>query len=88
MVVKVLFTKETGSTALSSEDVWAHLQEHVRGTHTPFTDENVAECTDWDKVKKYYKLNGAMALKEAAEGRAKEKEIEMLVLGAMALRGL
>ncbi len=87
MVVKVLFPTEADSKVPSRDDVWAHLQEHVRGTHTPFTDQNVAGCTDMDKVKKYYKLNGAVALK-GVDGRAKEKEIELLILGAMALRGL
>lgn len=54
----------------------------------PFTDEEITKTTDWSKVKKYYKLNGAPSLNNIKDEQAKLKESEMLVLGAMALRGV
>lgn len=63
------------------------MEENVEGGITPFTDEEIQKCTDPDKLKKYYKLNGAAVLNGLKES-ARQKEIEILVLGAMALRGL
>ncbi len=67
--------------------MWAHLAAQVQGTVVPFTDENIEKCTDMAKVNKYYKLNGALAL-DVKGAAAKRAEAEVLVLGAMALRGL
>lgn len=53
----------------------------------PFSDDEIARTTDWAKVKKYYKLNGAPALNIKDE-QAKLRESEMLILSAMALRGV
>lgn len=60
----------------------------MEGTAVPFTDEELAKTTDWAKIKKYYKLNGAPALDAIKDTQAKLKEAEMLVIGAMALRGV
>lgn len=68
--------------------MWAHLSQHVEGTAVPLTDEEIAKTTEWAKIKKYYKLNGASALNTIKEDQARLKESEMLVLGAMALRGV
>ncbi|KAL8399573.1 hypothetical protein RB594_000098 [Gaeumannomyces avenae] len=85
VAVKVL---TAGGTA-TADDVWAHLCASVEGTAVPFTDENVALCTDWAKVRKYYKLNGAAALAGIKDDEgARRRDEEMLILGAMALRGV
>lgn len=60
----------------------------MEGTAVPFTDEELAKTTDWSKVKKYYKLNGAPALNNISDDQAKRKETEILVISAMALRGV
>lgn len=65
-----------------------HLSQNVEGTPVPFTDEELAKITDWSKVKKYYKLNGAPALNNIKDEQAKQKETEVLVISAMALRGV
>ena len=54
----------------------------------PFTDEEIAKSTDWSKVSKYYKLNGAPALKNIKDEKERLRETEMLVLSSMALRGV
>lgn len=72
----------------TADDVKAHLSQHVQGTAVPFTDEEIARTTDWSKIKKYYKLNGAPALSSIKDEHARLRESEMLVLSAMALRGV
>lgn len=59
----------------------------------PFTDAVIAQSTDWAKVRKYYKLNSGVAVLDAIpkgpEGDERRRtEVETLVVGAMALRGL
>lgn len=88
IVIKILFPTNDKLQPPTTQDVRAHLSQHVHGTAVPFTDEEIAKTTDWSKIKKYYKLNGAPALNNIKEEQAKRKESEMLVLGAMALRGV
>jgi len=64
-----------------------HLTEAVQGTLTPLTDAELADCTDWPKVRKYYKLNAAPTL-DGKDEEGKTKEMGLLALGGMALRGL
>ncbi|KAI6383089.1 hypothetical protein MCOR25_000277 [Pyricularia grisea] len=89
IVLKVLFpAEEAKDAAPSPEDVWAHLCANIQGTALPFTDESISPLTDWAKVRKYYKLNAAPALAGLKDEDTKRKESEMLILGAMALRGV
>lgn len=89
IIVKVLFPTEDASTpAHSPADIWTHLCANVQGTAVPFTDESIGPMTDWAKVRKYYKLNAAPALVALKNEDAKRKESEVLILGAMALRGV
>lgn len=80
MVIKV-------APASSADAIQAHLAANVTGQQQSATDDNLAPATDLTKVKKYYKLNGLPWL-DALEESEKRKEMETLVLGAMALRGL
>ncbi|OLN86598.1 EKC/KEOPS complex subunit [Colletotrichum chlorophyti] len=75
-----------GSSSLTAEEVEKHLTEHVQGTPVPFTDESIATCTDWPKVRKYYKLNGLAWLDAIKDETERREQLETLVLGAMALR--
>ncbi|CAK7563049.1 MAG: hypothetical protein SEPTF4163_000906 [Sporothrix epigloea] len=82
LVVKVLLDDITAAP------VWQHLAANVEGTAVSLTDTAaLAQCTDLARVRKYYKLNGVEALSKST-GEAQRHETEMLVLGAMALRGL
>ncbi|KAG9254780.1 kinase binding protein CGI-121-domain-containing protein [Emericellopsis atlantica] len=77
---------ENGSP--STEQIAEHLAKNVEGTQVPATDEKLASTADMSKVFKYYKLNGLNWLDKIKDHSAKQKEVEMLVVGAMALRGL
>lgn len=95
LVIKVL--DPSGATSISD-----HLSASIQGTPIPFEDAEIAKITDVTRVKKVYKLNNVPSLggggggkktngvvngvggRSGEEGR---KELEVLILGAMALRG-
>ena len=87
----VVVIKIVTDTSRTRADIEQHLAQNVQGTPVPLTDDAVAACTDVGKVKKYYKLNGVASLAGSPKDQAtpeKRREAEVLVLGAMALRGL
>lgn len=88
IVVKVTFPTESQPQATSGDQVWKHLEESVEGTAVPVTDENLASAADLPKIRKYYKLNGLSWLDGIKDDAVRQKEMETLVVGAMALRGL
>lgn len=79
---------EASSQILSAEEIWQHLKDNVQGDAVPVTDENIAAVTDLPKVRKYYRLNGLNWFENIQDEQAKRREMEMLVLSAMALRGV
>ncbi|KAK3904554.1 kinase binding protein CGI-121-domain-containing protein [Staphylotrichum tortipilum] len=68
--------------------IWDHLKEHVQGTPTPLTDAEIAQATEWPKVRKYYRLNGVPLLDRLADPQEKLRQSEQLAIMGMALRGL
>lgn len=82
------FPTEASSETLSSDDIWQHLQENVQGEPAILSDEALLHVTDLAKVRKYYKLNGLNWLDNIKDDKAKRAELESLVLGGMALRGV
>ncbi|KAL2159393.1 hypothetical protein VTH06DRAFT_2397 [Thermothelomyces fergusii] len=92
IVVKVVPPPaETGgaSTPIQTQQaIWDHLSQHVHGTPTPLTDAELAQTTDWPKVRKYYRLNGVPALDRISDEQEKRRQSEKLALMGMALRGL
>ncbi|KAI0451976.1 kinase binding protein CGI-121-domain-containing protein [Xylaria acuta] len=78
----------SAETPLTAQDVETHLRTHVQGKSVPFTDEMLSELTDWGRVRKYYKLNGLGWLDGFKDEAAKNRELDMLVMGGMALRGV
>lgn len=87
LVVKILFPTDAQPQPPTADAVWQHLSANVQGTAVPFTDDEIAAATDWAKIRKYYKLNGP-ALSAIKDEQARRDEAEMLILGAMALRGV
>ena len=83
VVVKVA---DNGSP--STEQIAEHLATNVEGAQVTATNDALASSTDMSKVSKYYKLNGLNWLDRIKDHAARQKEAEMLVVGAMALRGL
>ncbi|KAJ8127786.1 hypothetical protein O1611_g5851 [Lasiodiplodia mahajangana] len=98
VIIKVLVTLPAPSSAteldtsakhpLTAQDVEEHLRTHVQGRPVSFTDETLAESTDWARVRKYYKLNGVSWLDAIKDPAAKTREMNMLIMGGMALRGV
>ncbi|KAI6082837.1 hypothetical protein F4821DRAFT_263518 [Hypoxylon rubiginosum] len=87
IIAKVLITPQTTLTPSALNE---HLLAHVKGMPVPFTDEalQAEQLTDWAKVRKYYKLNNVGWLDGVKDETEKRREMEVLVLGGMALRGL
>lgn len=97
----MLVIKLSTSPAVTQETVKAHMEANFQGECVPFCDENLRAMTDLQRVRKIYKLNApvpnasrrievhsdnSMNVRtedEAAIG----KELEMSILGSMALRG-
>ncbi|KAI0352537.1 CGI-121-domain-containing protein [Trametes cingulata] len=59
----------------------------VDGTLTPLNE--LARITDWASVKKYYKLNGEPAVKDAAKDPARERAIvDEIVTSSVAMKSV
>ncbi|KAF7919803.1 hypothetical protein EAE99_008348 [Botrytis elliptica] len=94
LVVKV-------APASSASQISERLSSVIEGEPVPFDDESLASMVDIARVKKLYKLNvtgggggkkgganGVNGVNGKVESKADErKELEVMVLGAMALRG-
>ena len=79
-----------------------HLSANLEGTMVDFNESNISRLTDMGRVKKIYKMDDKMSGKEGRKKHSSQikeapsteqqmddrKEIEMIVLGQMALRGL
>ncbi|RFU78319.1 hypothetical protein TARUN_3913 [Trichoderma arundinaceum] len=87
-VVKITFPNESNPVPASSESISQHLRDNVQGDAVPATDEIIEGITDVRTVRKNYKLNGLAWLDGVKDEVVKRKEIERLVLGGMALRGV
>lgn len=93
----ILIKVTTPSTPeFTAENVANHISSAVEGEQVPFNDEEIAKMTDWAKVKKIYKLHsvpmssgGKKATNGVVEhpGEDEVKELEVMILGSMALRG-
>ncbi|KAG9233543.1 kinase binding protein CGI-121-domain-containing protein [Amylocarpus encephaloides] len=95
----LLLIKITTDPSLSASDIASHLTTSIEGEALPFTDESIENVTDLARVRKIYKLNaGGGAKGKGGKGgkggvnnvtsRVDErKELEVAVLGAIALRG-
>ncbi|KAH7122138.1 protein CGI121 [Dactylonectria estremocensis] len=88
VVVKVAFPAEDDTLALTGEQIWDHLKANVEGEALALTDENLVATTDLTKVRKYYKINGLKWLDDIKDDALRKKEVETLVIGGMALRGV
>ncbi|KAK8113534.1 hypothetical protein PG984_014060 [Apiospora sp. TS-2023a] len=87
VVVKVLVSRDDAPSSLTPEGVEKHLQTHVQGEGVSCTDEELANVTDWPKLRKYHKLNGLPWIEAIKDEKAKKNELEMLIVSAMAMRG-
>jgi len=89
-----LSTPESPSAPTSVQD---HLSKIIEGEHIPFEDEHLSGMTETGRarIRKLYKLGssvgGKVANRNQVDGHPLEedetKELEMLILGCLALRG-
>lgn len=84
----LLIIKVVKDGALSAQQISDHLTTHVEGDWLPATDDNISAATDMTKVSKYYKLNGLNWITAIKDAERKKREMEMVILGTMALRGV
>ncbi|KAL6793275.1 kinase binding protein CGI-121 domain-containing protein [Trichoderma sp. SZMC 28013] len=87
-VVKIVFPTDSNPVPASADAVSQHLTDNVEGDAVPATDDTIETITDVRAVRKSYKLNGLAWLDSIKDELVKRKEIERLVLGGMALRGV
>ncbi|KAH0525602.1 hypothetical protein TsFJ059_007949 [Trichoderma semiorbis] len=87
-VVKIVFPTDTNPIPASADAISKHLTDNVEGDAVPATDDTIETITDVRAVRKSYKLNGLAWLDSIKDELVKRKEIERLVLGGMALRGV
>jgi EKC/KEOPS complex subunit CGI121/TPRKB len=85
-VVKLSVTPD-----VTHESVAAHLAQNVQGTPLPFDDNALSEISDVAKIKKAYKLgslpSGPSSDQVDGTSGSKDRQLELSVLGAIALRG-
>ncbi|TFB05344.1 EKC/KEOPS complex subunit [Trichoderma ghanense] len=87
-VVKVTFPSDTTPEPPSADSISQHLKDNVEGDAVPATDQTIQAITDVRTVRKSYKLNGLAWLDAIKDELVKRQEIERLILGGMALRGV
>ncbi|KAI9731572.1 MAG: hypothetical protein M1834_004692 [Cirrosporium novae-zelandiae] len=95
----LLVIKLATSPKTTFESVQTHLNTSIKGMSIEFTDANLFDIVDVTKIKKIYKLNSPAPkkqkgstttnnqLKSVDSEQHERKEIEMVVIGSMALRG-
>jgi len=89
LVIKV----STPSSPFTGSEIQDHLLTAVEGAQIPFSDTELRDMTDLARIRKIYKLNASGGAKKAVNGingvsaNDESKELEVLVLGSMALRG-
>lgn len=85
-MVKVSVTPE-----ITHDSVAEHLAKSVEGTSVPFDDEPLSAISDIGKIRKAYKLGAAPSAPAKAQVNGTtdsgKRELEISILGAMALRG-
>jgi hypothetical protein len=74
--------------------VTRHLSENIDGEETTFEDASLQSICDFNRIKKIYKITSPPARKTNKQGDGEPhnnidqaKNLEVQVLGAMALRG-
>lgn len=88
LVIKVATTPE-----VTSASVGQHLSEHIKGTEIPFDDASFHDISDLNRIKKIYKIAPPAARKVGKQangvpsGINQTRNLEVQILGAMALRG-
>lgn len=76
--------KVSVSPEITRDSVAAHLEASVQGTTVPFDDQTLSEISDVTRIKKVFKLG---ALPSPGDNANAKHQLEMSLVGAIALRG-
>lgn len=83
--------KVATSPEITHSSVSAHLEQNIKATPCLFIDETLLSMTDRARIKKVYKLGsvGTDAFKklDAAADEGARKQIDMLLMSTIAIRG-
>jgi EKC/KEOPS complex subunit CGI121/TPRKB len=97
----LLVIKVSTSPSVTSESVRTHLGNAIEGTCVDFSNENLHPASDLGKIRKAYKVTSNMSPKDQSKPSKpqvngldgidpafkEKKELEIALLGAIALRG-
>ena len=82
--------------SVAADVVLEHLDQHIKGQLVSFTDDSMQSMHDLDRLRRVYKLTvpgkspaGSKIVNgnRASESSLSTKDLEVSILGAMALRG-
>lgn len=87
--------KVSTSPEITYDSVATHLKDSIQGTPANFDDKTISEVSDVTRIKKQYKLgalpspgpqsNGPQP--DAAKDDSIKRQLELSLIGAIALRG-
>jgi EKC/KEOPS complex subunit CGI121/TPRKB len=94
----LLVIKVSTSPSITHESVAKHLGPVVKGTPVEFSNKTLSEIADLARIKKIYKFNAGQSASPAKRddvegngvddaGTSGRKELEIAIMGAIALRG-
>ena len=87
----LIVVKISTSPLVTYDNVKAHLSDHFHGECISFCDGNLQAKTDFQRLRKIYKLNSPARQRKHEKPENKDdaevKDIEMSILGLIALRG-
>jgi EKC/KEOPS complex subunit CGI121/TPRKB len=88
-ILAIKVTTPTSPSSLEASSIQAHLAQHIQGRQADPTDEEINTVTDWARVRKVYKLPAPQGKKGTVvkDEEQERRELEIQVLGVMALRG-
>ncbi|KDR74363.1 hypothetical protein GALMADRAFT_250235 [Galerina marginata CBS 339.88] len=82
-----VFVIRIDSPDLDASTVQEKMKEVISGNIVPISE--LADITDWASIKKYYKLNNEVAIKEAASNPSREREIvDNIVVSSVAMKSV
>jgi EKC/KEOPS complex subunit CGI121/TPRKB len=97
IAIKIIPNVPAGSAEEQSEiaRIALHLQTHVQGGPTSFTDETLAEVSDVDRIRKMYKAplpqipkgSKGVVSNGVASQAAQKLDLEAILIGSMAIKG-
>lgn len=89
MTEHLVVVKLATSKTVTADGVAQHLSQSIKGNWVPFEDRVLAQTTDIAKIRKIYKFEPPSKSRPSGQEPVdhERKELEVIILGLMALRG-